>query len=142
MGKNNPQKRHWMITLFPQMDIFGDEEVILLALKSMIENLPNVRYSIFQIEQAKSTSKIHVQLYIEFETSYRFSKVKKLFTFEGFSKPHLEARKHSRDACKAYCSKSDTRLEGTSPIEIGVWKESSKTKKDNSFKTCAELIML
>lgn len=136
------QKRHWMITLFPKMDIWAKEDVLALALKSMLENLPNVRYSIFQIEISPTTNKIHVQLYVEFKKSYRFSKVKKLMDFEGFSKPHLEIRKHSRESCRAYCSKSESRLEGLEPIEIGIWRETSRNKKDNSFRTCAELIEL
>ncbi len=133
------QKRHFMNTLYPKMDIWGEEEVLLLALKSLIENLPNVRYSIFQLEWT-TTGKIHVQLYIEFEESYRFTKVKKLFTFEGFSTPHVEFRNYSREACKTYCSKVDSRVEGTTPIEIGKWRDSKKSKSHSQLKVCAELI--
>lgn len=142
MSKKNKQKSHWCFTLFPKMDMFGNEEVINVALKSMIENLPNVRYSIFQLEVAPKTGKIHCQGYIEFLKPIRFTKMTKLFTFEGFGKPHVEWRKKSRIAARNYCLKSDTKLEGLDCVEIGEWREPSHKRKSNDFATCAELIEL
>ena len=107
MPKKNVQKRHWMITLFPTIDEYCQEENILELIEQiMFHEIPNISYSIFQLEEAGSTGKLHLQLYVEFSTSYRFTKVKKLFDWVGFSKPHCEPRKHSREACKNYCSKS------------------------------------
>ena len=134
------QVRHWMITLFPKMDIWANEEVLLKALEGMLKTLPKMGYSIFQLESCPKTEKIHVQLYIEYSQSKRFKTVVKHFTFEGFSNPHVESRRKSRTACRDYCKNDSKRLEGTNFIEIGNWRLDSKTKKSNGFKTCAELV--
>ena len=130
-----------MITLFPKIDIFAHEDSLSVALQAMIETLPNLRYSIFQLEEGDKTDSLHAQVYIEFSESYRFTKVVKLFTFEGFKPPHVESRKHSRTACRNYCKKQSTRMKGTAPIEIGQWRPEGKSNKSGALEDLTEMII-
>lgn len=103
--------------------------------------IPNVKYCIFQIEVCPTTNNLHLQIYVEMKQSYRRSKIIKLFTFEGFKHPHCEPRHSSRDACRRYCKKAESRLEGTNYREYGTWRPDSPTaKKSTGFATIAELI--
>ena len=130
-----------MITLFPHWDV--EENVCLTEFKqlidNLIENIPNLKYSIWQFELSPSTNKIHLQIYVELAKSVRLSKIIKLFTFTGFRHPHCEARIHSRTACRNYCKKSDSRLPDTAYSEIGEWREDSKVPT-GALESIVELI--
>lgn len=138
--KSNTQKRHWMITMHfdKEYETFDD---VLYFMKEEITKVPNVRYSIFQIEVCPTTNNLHLQIYLELTKSVRRSKVIKMMTFTGFKHPHCEARIHSRDACRKYCKKNESRLEGTNYVEIGIWRQTeSSSQKSTGFASIAELI--
>lgn len=69
-------------------------------------------YGICQLEQADSTGKQHLQGYIEFPSTVRFERLRKILP--GI---HFERRKGTRDQARDYCRKLETRLGG--PYEIG-----------------------
>jgi len=78
-----------------------------------------VQYSIYQIEKAPSTGRIHKQIYIECTKPVSLSA---LITWLPGS--HWESRKGTQDQAIAYCSKQDTRVEG--PFEHGSLKSQGK----------------
>lgn len=69
------------------------------------KNLPNIKYFIFQREKGEETGTEHYQMYIEFEFGKRFETMKKYFP-----RAHIEARRDSKEACRKYCSKTETRI--------------------------------
>ncbi len=78
------------------------------------ERPDEIGYCIYQIERCPTTSRRHIQGYVELTKSVRLNAVKRLFNNTHM---HLEARKGSRDAARDYCKKEDTREDG--PYEIG-----------------------
>lgn len=78
--------------------------------------IPDCKYCIYQTEICPTTNKEHYQGYIEFKDKYSMKKIKELFNDNTL---HLEVRKGSQKQAIAYCSKSESRKEGTKPIVIG-----------------------
>ena len=73
-----------------------------------------VKYAIWQLESAPSTSQIHLQGYVELYKKQRLSFVKKILPTA-----HLEPRLGSREQARDYCSKQQTRLQN---IPAGPWE--------------------
>lgn len=71
----------------------------------------DVKYMIYQFEQGKEGT-VHIQGYVVFNCQKRQSTVKLMEP-----RAHLEVRRGTHEQAKAYCSKTDTRVEG--PIEEG-----------------------
>ena len=78
------------------------------------EKFPGLRYLVYQLEQCPETGKKHWQAYCEFETTQRYSAVKKLFKDNT---AHVSTPKGNAEQNKKYCTKEDSRLEG--PWEYG-----------------------
>lgn len=76
----------------------------------------SVRFSIWQLEAAPSTGKLHLQGYVEFIKPCRASGVSKQLGL-AVPSPHLEVAKGTQEQNIKYCSKSDTRVAG--PWEFG-----------------------
>ncbi len=95
--------RHWVYTLYGDSAPFQGQ---------LIES---VRYTIWQREVCPQSGRYHYQGYVEFRAPHRQAAVK---TKIGGS-PHVEPRRGSREAARAYASKEETRLPGTEPIELG-----------------------
>jgi len=93
--KNESNAKHWCFTSY------RDEEPTYPA---------GATYAIWQREQCPTTGKLHWQGYIEFSQKKRRSLAQKLI---GDSTAHFELRKGTRDQAIAYCSKEDTRMDGT-----------------------------
>lgn len=75
-----------------------------------------VKYGIWQLEICPHTSALHCQWYIEFTASVRHSFVKRVV---GDLRSHVEIRRGSPIQARDYCRKSDSRLPGTEPSEVG-----------------------
>lgn len=75
------------------------------------------RYVVYQQEIAPETQRLHYQGYIEFDTPKRIVGVKKIL-----GECHLEKPNGTREQCKAYCMKEQTRVPGFIPVEIGRWE--------------------
>lgn len=69
------------------------------------KGLPHVKYFVFQREKGEQEGTEHYQMYIEFVQGKTFDTMKKYFP-----RAHIEARRESKDACRKYCSKTDTRI--------------------------------
>ncbi len=128
----NKQLRHWMFTLWMKFDEFQDE-----TLWDIIDEIKPT-YCVYQYEKVEGG--LHIQGYIELGTSMRGSTLKKKLTHEDWKSPHIEARSKSRLACKEYCSKLDTRLEGTEPVVYGTWRKETISKTKAEYQSCADLI--
>lgn len=81
-----------------------------------ISSLEHIKYFIFQREKGHETGTVHIQAFISFTCSQRFSRIKKYFPTA-----HIEKCKGSNTQCRDYCSKSDTRVSG--PYEYGQFAE-------------------
>jgi len=96
--------RRWVFTLnnptgLPQQEDF--EEM-------------GARYAIYQEELGEETHTHHLQGYIEMDRPVRFSHFNKWL--EG---AHFEKAQGTGEQCTDYCSKEDTRVDGTEPFVFG-----------------------
>lgn len=92
------------------------------------ENLPNeVRFVIWQQEEAPETGRRHFQGYMELRRSTRASAIKVLL---GDPTAHLEKRMGSPDQAASYCRKEATRVAGTSPVELGTMGGNQGSRSD------------
>lgn len=76
------------------------------------------RYLVCQLEAGdeQQDGRVHLQGYVEFSRPLRGRGVQRVL---GAGRPHVEARRGTRDQARAYCQKADTRVEG--PWEYGLW---------------------
>ena len=113
MGKNkNPQKRHWIGTVWPghlefSTDTFYDWWATLQC-------APGLVYAIGQIEESDE-GKLHIQVYTEWKQSVRRSEVAK-----RAGNAHWEPRRGTRSEARDYCRKKDSRVEKLG--ELGQWR--------------------
>ena len=97
------------------------------AVQDYIENIPKLRYSIFQVEVGHQEETEHLQMYLNFTESIRFKKLK-----EYFPSAHFEEAQGTSAQCRDYCSKVDTRVRG--PFEYGNFtEERSRTDYQGFF---------
>lgn len=93
--------RHWAFTSFK--DTIQPDETKL-------------RYLVYQREVAPDTKKEHWQGYLSLNSPARMTGVK---TIIGDPACHLEIAKGTAEQNKAYCTKLESRKEGTEPYEFG-----------------------
>lgn len=105
----NTQGRRWMLTINNPTQ--SDEEI-----KEYVEGLEHFKYVVFQRECGHEMETIHIQMFIIFSISKRFSTIKSYFPTA-----HIEQSKGTNTQCRNYCSKSDTRISG--PFESGEFAE-------------------
>lgn len=122
MSKDKKPKklRNWMITVFDSKvnDPKGDPLAFDKHLQALSNN-PDVRYICYQVEDSEDKNK-HYQIYIEYNKPQVFNVAKSHF----HETAHLEGRKGSRQQCRDYCMKEESRVHG--PYEFGVWIESGQ----------------
>jgi len=87
----------------------------------------HVKYCVYQREICPETGKEHLQGYIELTKSMRMNAVKCMLEDDTL---HLERRKGTRNQCRDYCMKEETRKEGTSPVEFGTFKSTQGQRTD------------
>ena len=80
--------------------------------QSLIDEVP-YRYLVFQHEISESGTH-HLQGYVVLSRQLRLSALKKLLPTA-----HWEIRKGTHEQAKAYCTKEETRMEFTEPVEWG-----------------------
>jgi len=82
---------------------------------------------VYQRERGENGT-AHIQGYIRFKKQHRFKAVKEWMGEEL----HIEQAKGTEGENRAYCTKSETRIEG--PWEIGEFKETKKGKRSDLEK--------
>jgi len=103
---NGHQCSHWMVTKF-NISVEDFQQVIASS---------NAKYAVWQLERCPETGRDHIQGYVEFKRSVRFSTVTRLLGHEGL---HIEPRRGSRTQAREYCQKELSRVAG--PWEFGEW---------------------
>lgn len=108
--------RNWCFTL---NNYTAEEEEKLKG------ELPQVKYIVFQRERGHEDNTPHLQGYLELETSQRISFLKKINP-----RAHWEPRRGTQQQAIDYCTKEDTREQGTEPFERGVKANANGVRKD------------
>lgn len=115
--------RHYCFTSF-STEIFNSELITRLN----VEKPKNLRYMVFQIEEAPSTGRLHAQGYVELNATMRPAGVKKML----YSDPKLSlfVRNGSREQARHYCmcsgppcecGNAEKKIVKGGPYEYGVW---------------------
>lgn len=76
----------------------------------------NVRYAIWQLEEAPETKRLHLQMYLELKKPQRLAWARKAFRNHPI---HVEERRGTRDQARDYSRKEASRVAG--PWEEGEW---------------------
>lgn len=109
----NDQGRNWCFTY--NLPEGADLPTETGAIQAQLTHNRTVLYAVYQIERAPTTGQLHLQGFIHFSRNKRGSAVKRLIADTA----HLEAAKGTAAQNKDYCTKDETRLEGTEPWEYG-----------------------
>lgn len=94
--------RNWMITLFAPY--YENAHTV----QAQLDHWEKVRAYAFQEERAPDTGRIHLQMYVEFDSVVTNIGIKKAFG----ERTHCEPRKKSAQECWNYCTKEETRVAG------------------------------
>ena len=135
---SNPQKRHWMVTIWPNhvlANVHQDErwteedEIDLIELyleywENDVRHAPGLVYAVGQIEESPETGQLHIQAYTEWQSSKRRSEISKIIA------GHLEYRKGSREDARDYCSKKKWKGKDKGQVMklpiVGKWRKARK----------------
>lgn len=112
---NLPRYRYWKITWF-KFDIdFGD--------KAIIDRFGiNFVYLVYQVEKCPDTDRLHFEMYLELKNPVNMKTIQK-----WFPTCHAEKRMGTREQCRDYCMKEDSRFAG--PYEFGEFKPDKQGKR-------------
>lgn len=97
----------------------------------------DLSYGIYQHEQCPTTGRYHLQGYCVFAKRVRLSYVKRLH-----STAHWEVARGSAASNRAYCTKLDSRVPGTEPIEFGEIAAVGGQGKATEYVQAMELLRL
>jgi len=98
-----PRSKHWMITCFELEDF------------AVPDTHPNFQYMVYQVEQAPTTERWHIQGYLILRRPSQMNIVANMFPCAV----HLEGAHGTPLQCQAYCMKLETRV--AAPIEFGIF---------------------
>lgn len=104
------QTRNICWTIFKDYDETYEQELL-----NRFEAWKLCSYTIFQWECCPTTGKTHVQGYSEFTKGVRWTTFKNKIDKTA----HVEARRGTAQQAADYCRKEESRLEGTSPTDMG-----------------------
>jgi len=96
----------------------------LLVRDPLVREAKKVRYIIYQTEQGEAEQTTHLQGYMEFTRQRSFLQVKRTIN----ERMHIEIRRGTQAQAIAYCTKEDTRVEGSSG-EGGMQANATKKQK-------------
>lgn len=119
-----PSARRWCFTYQ-----LPEQEAPLVAKLPCCGDLghdPKVRYHIYQLEEAPDTGRLHYQGYVEFTAPVRIPYVQRVM---GIPRAHCEAARGSRDQCRDYCRKPESRV--AEPVEFGSWGSGGAGKRND-----------
>jgi hypothetical protein len=128
--------KNWMFTLNnadtigpgPEIGEGASDDEFMILLRA----IPDIRYIVFQRERAE-TGTVHLQGYLQLQ------KKKTLQTVKSFIHPtvHLERRRGTHEQARAYCKKTETRMEGHVPQE---WGEGTRQGERNDISSLVSRI--
>lgn len=111
------ESRNWCFTV----NNYTEEDV-----KYFMSELPLVKYIVFQRERGNEKETPHLQGYLELERSRKLCWMKNLH-----KTAHWEIRKGSQKQAIDYCTKEETREQGTEPFERGGKSNANGVRKDS-----------
>lgn len=133
MGKkSNPQKRHWLGTVWPGHLEFSTDTFQHWWLT--LQSAPGLIYAVGQIEESEE-GKMHIQVYTEWKTSMRRSEVAK-----RAGDAHWEPRRGTRTQARDYCRKKESRVHSLG--EHGLWRPDISSAPQESPKARALKMIL
>ena len=108
-----PRKKQWCFTLF-----YTEEGV---DVRLPVELPEGCTYTVFQRESCPDTGRTHLQGFICFTHALRFTTAKARIQrmYHTTNSPRIQYIRGSVDDNVRYCTKSESRLVGTQPIEFG-----------------------
>lgn len=115
---SNISARRWCFTIFE-----NEFELFNRAIGSKPDG---IRYCVWQLECSPTTKRDHYQGYCELTRPFKMAGVKKLLSCKSI---HLERANGSREACRDYCRKEESRKEG--PFEYGEWESGGQGKRND-----------
>lgn len=83
---------------------------------------PEIQYMVYQLEVAPETGHLHVQGYVQLTKQLGYARVQELLR----ARAHLEAARGSLQDNVTYCTKEESRLDGTEPVHRGKPKEQGR----------------
>ena len=122
------QCKYWPFTWFPDGGATDemDEDALLefakasLALCNEAAISQHLTYFVAQAEICPTTKRLHIQGYIELKERWTFHRVQeKVFKAYLPSHVHCTAARGTAAQNRAYCTKDDSRVPGTDPVEVG-----------------------
>lgn len=103
------QKQRWQFTHNLKAELtVADIAEIQEVIDNIEISLFNAKRYVFQLEQAPTTNRLHIQGYVEFKNKKTLSGVKNVID----KTTHWEQAKRDADTNYAYCTKEDTRVKG------------------------------
>lgn len=114
MERDNSSAKNYILTIAnPTYDL-------LTVVEELYQNgIGRLTYAIFQLEIGEN-GLVHYQAFMQFAKRIRFNTVRKLIP----GNPHVEVA-YDPTACRRYCSKPETRVEGPYEVGIGNFKDGS-----------------
>ena len=122
------QTKFWPFTWFPavELDAAGDPTQTLLeraqAALDVVREVGisrHITYIVAQAELAPSTGRLHIQGYLECKERWTFHRVKREVFEDYMPGAQIAAARGSAAQNKEYCTKEESRVSGTEPVEIG-----------------------
>lgn len=120
--------RHWCFTAFgtttelhPELDWPWDDQV----------------YGVYQHEKCPETGRFHLQGFVSFNKQVRLSYVKRLH-----KKARWSVARKLPAANRRYCTKLESRVDGTEPFEFGEFNDLSSQGRSTEYAKAMELIKI
>lgn len=108
--------RNWCFTLFVEEEKDYNDFIH--------SGQDGIRLGVWQLERCPESSRLHLQGYLEFSSSYRLARVKQILQNDSV---HLEPRRGSRQQAIAYCEKVESRVRG--PWRYGSINDNQQGKR-------------
>lgn len=96
-------------------DFHNDASAYRKAFEGRISEKTGLRFVVINHESSPSTARNHLQVFVQFDGPTSLKKLKELFG----DRIHAEPRRGTVQECIDYCTKTESRIAGTSPIILG-----------------------
>lgn len=129
MTKQGPQATKWLFVIHDG-HLNNPESTLreMLAAYSRLEvNTDGMQYLVVQLEKGSKTGREHLQGFVQFNKVVRPTLLSRLFNVEqhAFRRATGNAVQNQK-----YCTKDSDRVQGTSPVEIGIPPGGQGTRSD------------
>lgn len=122
------QTKFWPFTWFPPIELGADgaetETVTQRAQRALdvlreVAISQHITYCVGQAEICPSTGRLHIQGYLECKERWTFHRVKRDVFEQYMPNACIAAARGTASQNRSYCTKPESRVPGTEPVEIG-----------------------